>query len=381
MRTSKKRDIVYNTIKNAILSFDYEVGTALPLEVDLAEKYGVSRETLRNALALLEEENLIERVRGKGTFFSQNIIPPKITFLIPRPEAIDISLSYFGVYRGVLEQTFNCNCELETRVISKSNSFNDIDWSQMFKLNQNSNVIVLGFWYTKLFPILNTRKCNVAFIADNEFPELNNSMALKNWHRVNVDMQQIARDMTLEILKQGSKRPLFIMTNLFSTKNMLSFLKQYENALTMGKGSSFDYKSIEIDNKLLTTSEPHIQYKVFLDTCKEYGSDIKPQIIILDSTSPAKEHEYIVENAIKDLKIDGILSKIPLNLNNISNIPYGILTKEFITHIENKNFFYSNCDYYELGKNIVNILLDKNKKPTSKEVFSQIIMANKIHQN
>lgn len=48
--------------------------TLLPTENELAEEFVVSRVTIRQALALLNQAGLIERVRGKGTIVS----PPKI---------------------------------------------------------------------------------------------------------------------------------------------------------------------------------------------------------------------------------------------------------------------------------------------------------------
>lgn len=46
-------------------------GTRLPADGELADKYQISRDTVRQALALLVNEGLIERVQGRGTFVSQ----------------------------------------------------------------------------------------------------------------------------------------------------------------------------------------------------------------------------------------------------------------------------------------------------------------------
>lgn len=46
----------------------------LPTEKELTESYGVSRQTVRNALNLLEEEGLIERRQGSGSYIREKIL-------------------------------------------------------------------------------------------------------------------------------------------------------------------------------------------------------------------------------------------------------------------------------------------------------------------
>ncbi|MBW1849775.1 MAG: GntR family transcriptional regulator, partial [Deltaproteobacteria bacterium] len=53
----------------------YEPGTKLASEENIAKEFGVSRITIRQAFAQLEQDRLITRQRGKGTFVTKNIIP------------------------------------------------------------------------------------------------------------------------------------------------------------------------------------------------------------------------------------------------------------------------------------------------------------------
>jgi GntR family transcriptional regulator len=58
-------------LRDQILSGRFTVGDRIPTEAELSNEYGVSRITVRQALAALEEEGLIRREPGRGTFVSE----------------------------------------------------------------------------------------------------------------------------------------------------------------------------------------------------------------------------------------------------------------------------------------------------------------------
>ena len=69
-KSSKYRFLV-DTIKEKIKSGGYEPGERMESENELSERFGYSRQTVRQALGVLESEGLIERRRGSGTYISQ----------------------------------------------------------------------------------------------------------------------------------------------------------------------------------------------------------------------------------------------------------------------------------------------------------------------
>jgi GntR family transcriptional regulator len=62
------------TLREAIQQGSFPPGSQLPPELELIEMLGVSRTTLREALRALEEQRMIVRRRGLGTFVSERSI-------------------------------------------------------------------------------------------------------------------------------------------------------------------------------------------------------------------------------------------------------------------------------------------------------------------
>lgn len=73
-KASKEKPLymkVYSDLKERIESGEWSYGAMLPSEFELCDVYGVSRGTVRQVLAKLEEEGFIRRERGKGTFIAR----------------------------------------------------------------------------------------------------------------------------------------------------------------------------------------------------------------------------------------------------------------------------------------------------------------------
>lgn len=71
---------IYEDLYDQLDRGDYRPGDQLPTEATLAEQYGVSRNTLRQALAILREDGRIYNVQGRGSFVCKHFEQRTIGF-------------------------------------------------------------------------------------------------------------------------------------------------------------------------------------------------------------------------------------------------------------------------------------------------------------
>ena len=67
---------IADTVAEAIEAGQYKLGDRLPTERELAEQFGVSRPTLREAMIALEMLGMIEARHGLGIYVTGNVRPP-----------------------------------------------------------------------------------------------------------------------------------------------------------------------------------------------------------------------------------------------------------------------------------------------------------------
>lgn len=71
----RQREVKYqflvNWIKEKIESGELRPGEKMYSENELSEMLGLSRQTVRRAIGILEEEGLVERIRGSGTYIGR----------------------------------------------------------------------------------------------------------------------------------------------------------------------------------------------------------------------------------------------------------------------------------------------------------------------
>lgn len=74
MGSSEKKPLyvqLADRLRSRIMNDEYKYGQNLPPERELEKVYGLDRKTVRKSLRLLEEEGLILRIQGKGTYVNR----------------------------------------------------------------------------------------------------------------------------------------------------------------------------------------------------------------------------------------------------------------------------------------------------------------------
>src|SRR5271169_935244 len=70
VRTSRLYEQIVQQIEESIVKGDLKAGDQLPAERELAQRFGVSRTAVREAVKALREKGLVEAYSGRGTFIT-----------------------------------------------------------------------------------------------------------------------------------------------------------------------------------------------------------------------------------------------------------------------------------------------------------------------
>src|ERR687884_1023736 len=88
---------VYTILRDGLLSGEFAPGAKLPSHTELAAQFGVATLTVRHVLAHLEQEGLVSREHGRGTFARARATP---AVLIVEDDAVARTLLYTYVTKA-----------------------------------------------------------------------------------------------------------------------------------------------------------------------------------------------------------------------------------------------------------------------------------------
>jgi len=102
MRTSARRSLRHRLaedLRGRVLAGEFPAGTQLPSEPDLARSLKVARSSLRAAMALLEDEGLLRRRQGSGTYVTHR---PRLQNDLSRNFSVSGMIAAAGLEAGTL---------------------------------------------------------------------------------------------------------------------------------------------------------------------------------------------------------------------------------------------------------------------------------------
>ncbi|WP_197034505.1 GntR family transcriptional regulator [Streptobacillus canis] len=115
---------IYEELKTKILEGNLKPGDKLSSERNLSEEYGVSRNTIRSTLNLLEKEGYIFKVQGKGNFISSQKMNQNLN-------------TFYSFYENIKSAGKTPKSKIISHKILEAN----FELSEIFRIPLNSKII------------------------------------------------------------------------------------------------------------------------------------------------------------------------------------------------------------------------------------------------
>ena len=143
-------------------------GSRMASETTLCRDYSLARMTVSKALNELVQENILVRIKGKGTFVQRvEYKVESIKFLLPGPECLSANNYNSKIIQkylsGVLEEAHKTNIRVETVICTSDHKYSSLKPEQFRSFNKNDNVFILSEWWESVFSDLLASGCNMVY--------------------------------------------------------------------------------------------------------------------------------------------------------------------------------------------------------------------------
>ncbi|MFC5647592.1 GntR family transcriptional regulator [Paenibacillus solisilvae] len=239
MDKSVKRVPLYKQIEQYLLDQirlnNWQPNHKLPSETELAEKFNVSRLTIKKAMQNLMEEGLLYRIQGKGTFLSSNLSGEPIAYSMDYSDSDKQSVAFITPLAKTIRSLHLINGieeELSKRgyhmIFCKT--FN----SKQLEKQMIQEVIRKGVSGIIIYPVEGeTYNEKILELTINQFPLVIVDRYLQglDTNYVCADNVQGAYDATNHLIERGHTKIGIISTHSQGTSSIKDRLTGYEKAL------------------------------------------------------------------------------------------------------------------------------------------------------
>ena len=187
IQSKKLSDVITEQLESMIIDGSLVAGQKLPPERELAEKFAVSRPSLREAIQKLEAKGLVYRKQGGGTFVKRRltsiVTDPLLDLIAQRPEtqfdllefrhALEGMAAYYAALRGQADDHAALSealSKLPDTTAAEEDKNSEAEALAAFYLTmaQASHNLVLLHVMRSLLPMLQENiRCNLEMLAMN----------------------------------------------------------------------------------------------------------------------------------------------------------------------------------------------------------------------
>lgn len=201
---AKKYETVYNDLREQINRGEFHPEDKLPSETELMDRYAVSRQTVRQALKLLEKDGSICKVRGSGTFVQQ--VLPMIETKCVAVITYDIAASVFPAVLSRIEQMLFASGYATMLFSTRGSTQKERQILEQLCANPVNGIILhateSALSSLNMDLILKLQGMGTRFVfMDNRYPD----EALRQIPSVTMDDYEGARQVTADLIASGCR--------------------------------------------------------------------------------------------------------------------------------------------------------------------------------
>ncbi|MDV5977623.1 GntR family transcriptional regulator [Streptococcus canis] len=327
---------IYHFIKEQIESGRLQIGDRLPTEKELSEQFSVSRITSKRALVELEQEGLITRSRGKGSFVAEKQVKsPEANkdLLLILPFASDYELGDYakGIMTYIAEKGYRLMVQLASTV-------------HLEELSDYAGVIY--------YPEDVNHSIDLLFYCDNHHIPLvllDKSLELFQFPAVVADNKGGAYQLTQHLIEQACDQIRFVATGSFG--EVSSVRDRYLGYLEAMAEASL---------------KPHYFPKTETETSDAYLNRLVEALL----ETPATKTGLVVENDWLAIQLIQKITQVGLSIpDKVAIVGFDnsqasrLLTPKLSTAAQ---------DFYQMGQEAARLLLQSIHEPDLAVVSCQL---------
>ncbi|MFD0711477.1 substrate-binding domain-containing protein [Paenibacillus sp. GCM10027626] len=374
MIRSSQRIPLYTQIRQYILDQieqkKWLPGDKIPSENELAERFNVSRITVKNALSKLNEDGLIFRVQGKGSFISPDPLGEPLIYS-PEPAKNTKNKGLVAYLMPRLRNSFTARMldgiESELAKNGYRLIFCKTNDSQEIEKEALQEVIQLGVKGIIIFPVDGeTYSEDILRLTLVDFPVVVVDRYLRGIETncVHADNVEGARVATAHLISLNHRKIGFLSTSYPGTTSLEDRLAGYEKALAE--------HNIPVEHRLrLTHFAPEPMNAILNEGIADETS--KKEIQTFLKENPDITGVFAVNSSVGLTLMEAALElgiRVPEQLSvvffdNYEFAPWSSIPPTCISQVE-----------YDIGKESVRLLISVMENP--KQVRRKIVLPNKL---